>query len=146
MPLADVSMLQQEILKVMTDTVETEEEAIAAWGDAIAKYYGTAIIPPGGSAVTALIEESVKSALQGMSAEGVGIMAIPNAFLAGATALSGSPANAPGVTAPPPVPPPISLGAPMPAEEVAVLIATTVATWVITGTYTVAPASPVPWS
>ena len=146
MPLANVSTLQQEILKIMSDTVQTEEESIAAWGDAIAKYYGTAIVPPGGSAVKALIEESVKSALQGMSSEGVGITAIPNAFLAGAVALSGSPANAPGVTVPPPGPPPISLGTPMTAEAVAALIASTVATWVITGTYTVAPAAPVPWS
>lgn len=146
MPLSDITTLQQEILKVMSDTVESEADAIEAWGNAIAKYYGTAVIPPGGSAVTALINTSVKSALQGMSTDGAGITAIPMAFLAGATALSGSPANAPGVTAPPPGPPPISLGAHMTAEAAAALIASTVATWVITGTYTVPPASPVPWS
>jgi len=67
-------------------------------------------------------------------------------FVAGAAALAASPANAPGITVPPPMPLPLVLGPPLGAEPAAALIASTAAAWIIAGTYTVPPANPVPWS
>jgi len=146
LPLADISTLKSDLVDLFTDPPPEEPAIAEAWATAISNWLSSAIIPPGGTPAKAQIKSAVQGALLGMSAPGAGSMAIPNAFVAGAAALAASPANAPGITVPPPMPLPLVLGPPLGAEPAAALIASTAAAWIIAGTYTVPPANPVPWS
>jgi len=146
LPLADVSTLKSDLVGIFTDPPGDEPAIADAWATAISNWLSSAVVPPGGMAAKAQIKGAVQGALVGMSAPGAGSAAIPNAFVAGAAALAASPANAPGVTVPPPMPLLLTLGPPLEADPAATLIASSAAAWIIAGTYTVAPASPVPWS
>ena len=149
MPLANIVTFKSDILKIFINPPTTELECANAWGDAISNWLNSAVVPPGrtGSELAG-VKSTVVSALAGMSAPGTGLIAIPNAFVAGAAMFASSvaAANTPNVVTPPPVPPIFTLGSPVPAEIIADSIALTASTWIITGMVTPPSGTPIPWS
>ena len=146
MPYADTSGLQSDISNILGSPSKSESEIVGKWAAAISKYLTSGIIPPAAGAVKSQVESAVKGALSGMSAPGAAAISIPLAFLAGAAVVA-SMGAAPGIASPPAGPPAIVLVAP--SEEsapIAATIASVVAAWTPTGTWTMPPAGPVPWS
>lgn len=118
-----------------------------AWGNALNQYFKDAAIPPG---ITDARLNAAKAAFAAIFQPSAtlqnALLLFPTAMTAYATALIALPAPIPGALIPPA---PLVLVLPAPtntAEVAANAIATLVDTWARTGTYTVPPAGPVPWS
>ncbi len=146
--MAIIQILKNELAKILDESdpsfqpVVTLQDAINGWLNAISKYMLTIVnVPPLGHPAGLAAATPV---LASMNLPGAALVAIPGAFQAYAGALAlGVPLPA---TALPP-PSPFVLVLPPASASVAIdAIAALVATWTVTGTVTIPPAMPVPWS
>lgn len=126
-----------------TGSPTSEVAAAAAWAGAFRAYMESLAIPPPVNPMRhVLAEKAMQGALAGMSVPGQGLVALQRGFVAyaGVIALNSSPIAVP--------PPPLVLSVfpPTPsATAVVSSIVSTIAAWIITGTFTIPPAPPVPW-
>jgi len=144
MPLAPPVLLAG-LVDIFNNPFNSEAEAAQAWANAFKKYMTPlAIPPPTNPQRHALAAKAMQAALVGMSAPGAGVVTLQKGFTvyAATVALNSAP-----ISVPPPAP--LILPAFPPTSDpvsVASAITTAVSTWIITGTFTIPPAPPIPWA
>lgn len=150
MPL-NPATLSSELLDLFDFVAEAEDpptadELAGRWADAFGAYLQEAMNPAFNSGAIEAGKAALRSTLAAtiMDPPPAGLAALTaglTAFCAATTALV-----LPFVSIPPPAPLPTPSGSPAPASAAAAALAATIHTWVITGTASVPPAPPAPWT
>ncbi len=125
----------------------TPEEVAENWGAAFGAYLSEIAYPPGAALLVILAAPAFDDAFTaaftpstGMAALQAGCAAVTTLLAVEMAALGGVPLAPPGVFTAPVLSPTLDPAVP------AASIAASIHTWVITGTYAVPPAAPLPWS
>ena len=142
MPLVPAVLLDG-LVQMFRKGAGSEPEAAEAWAAAFRKFMEPlAIPPPVNGARHVLAEAAMRGALAGMSVPGMALVKLQTGLSAyvGVIAVNSAPIAVP--------PPPVVLPALPPVSDpvaAASALTSVIAPWVLTGTWTVPPAPPVPW-